>query len=48
MNENALKIVKILNNAGHQALFAGGFVRDMILDIPSNDIDIATKGKYVK
>jgi len=42
MNENALKVIQILNGAGHQALFAGGCVRDLILGIPSNDIDVAT------
>ncbi len=42
MDENALSIVKVLTSAGYQALYAGGYVRDFLLGIPSNDIDIAT------
>ena len=36
------KVLEKLNNAGYQAYFVGGFVRDYILDIESNDIDITT------
>jgi poly(A) polymerase len=43
--QNAVKIVKILNKAGYTALFAGGFVRDKILKRKTNDIDIATDAK---
>ncbi|MBN2541095.1 MAG: CCA tRNA nucleotidyltransferase [Bacilli bacterium] len=35
-------IVKTLLDAGHQAFFVGGFVRDTILDIEAGDIDITT------
>ncbi|MBS0622721.1 MAG: CCA tRNA nucleotidyltransferase [Verrucomicrobia bacterium] len=35
-------IVERLVNAGHTAYFAGGFVRDYLLRLPSSDIDIAT------
>ncbi len=35
-------IVRTLNNKGYQAYFAGGWVRDFLLDLPSDDIDIAT------
>ncbi len=38
----ALWVVRTLREAGHQALFAGGCVRDMLLDRPSNDYDVAT------
>lgn len=38
----ATRIVTTLQNAGHIAYFAGGFVRDMLLKHPSDDIDIAT------
>ena len=36
------KIVKTLNDAGHTAYFAGGWVRDHLLGHDSDDIDIAT------
>ncbi len=38
----ATAIVKKLVDAGHIALFAGGWVRDFLLKHPSDDIDIAT------
>lgn len=38
----AAKICQKLQDAGHQAVFAGGCVRDMLLDIAPHDIDIAT------
>ncbi|MDN3505640.1 MAG: CCA tRNA nucleotidyltransferase [Simkaniaceae bacterium] len=42
MQEIATKIVKTLQEAGHIAYFAGGFVRDLIMKHESDDIDIAT------
>lgn len=39
---SALKIISILKNSGFDAVIAGGWVRDSILNIESNDIDIAT------
>lgn len=42
IHENALKIIKRLNEAGYTAYFAGGWVRDFIMNHPSDDIDIAT------
>ena len=42
IEDAALKIVRRLREAGHQALFAGGSVRDMLLGIPPTDIDVAT------
>lgn len=38
----ATSICKLLQDSGFQAVFAGGYVRDSILGIKSNDIDIAT------
>lgn len=38
----AKEIVSELHAKGHIAYFAGGFVRDRLLGIPSSDIDIAT------
>ncbi len=38
----ATSIVKKLKTAGHIAYFAGGWVRDLCLQKPSDDIDIAT------
>lgn len=40
--EGAKKIVERLNKAGYIAYFAGGWVRDYLLNHPSDDIDIAT------
>ncbi len=36
------KILKKLNDAGFEAYFVGGFVRDLILNLKPNDIDITT------
>lgn len=41
-NIHALSIVKTLNKNGFIAYFAGGYVRDLLLNHPSDDIDIAT------
>lgn len=38
----AVQIVRILQQAGHVAYFAGGWVRDFLVGHPSADIDIAT------
>lgn len=38
----ATRIVDKLQKAGHTAYFAGGWVRDFLLQLPSDDIDIAT------
>ena len=42
MKNKAIKILKILKSHNHQAVFAGGYVRDMIMGFESHDIDIAT------
>jgi len=38
----AKELCRTLHDAGHVAYFAGGYVRDLLLGIPSQDIDIAT------
>lgn len=38
----AIEIIKKLTKAGYTAYFAGGWVRDYVMDHPSSDIDIAT------
>lgn len=42
MKEQALQIIKILTQAGHVALLAGGCVRDMLLGRDPKDYDVAT------
>jgi poly(A) polymerase len=41
----ALKICEHLRRAGHQALLVGGCVRDMLLDRPPLDYDVATDAR---
>lgn len=38
----ALGVVRALTSAGHQAFFAGGCVRDLLLGIEPKDFDVAT------
>ncbi len=38
----AEKIVKVLRDSGHEAYFAGGCVRDMVMKVEPDDYDIAT------
>jgi tRNA nucleotidyltransferase/poly(A) polymerase len=45
MKEQALKIIKKLREHGYEALYAGGYVRDMLLGVESADIDIATNAR---
>jgi len=42
MRNSAVKIVKTLQDAGYQAVFAGGCVRDQLLGTAPHDYDIAT------
>lgn len=42
MQQTALTLVKILQDAGFQAYFAGGCVRDMLMEIEPQDYDVAT------
>ena len=45
MLEDSLKILERINQAGYSAYLVGGFVRDYLLGIESNDIDICTNAK---
>src|SRR5882757_9479420 len=38
----AVEIVRVLRGAGHQAYFAGGCVRDLLLGVEAKDFDVAT------
>ena len=40
--EAGIEVLKIIQLNGYEAFFVGGFVRDFILGIESNDIDITT------
>lgn len=40
--ETAKKILQRLRNAGYQAYFVGGCVRDLVMNIPIHEVDIAT------
>lgn len=42
MIQTATNIVQRLRLAGHNALFAGGCVRDMVMGVTPHDVDIAT------
>ena len=39
------KILQKLNDSGYEAFFVGGYVRDQILGIKSDDIDITTNAR---
>lgn len=43
--DQARKICQRLQESGHQAYFAGGAVRDLLLNRPVHDVDIATSAK---
>jgi len=45
LREGAVEIVRTLARAGHQAVFAGGCVRDRLLGIEPVDYDIATSAR---
>ncbi|MFM8765200.1 MAG: CCA tRNA nucleotidyltransferase, partial [Spartobacteria bacterium] len=45
MEATATRLVERLRAAGHEAFFAGGCVRDMLLGQEAHDIDIATSAK---
>ena len=44
----ALWVLQTLRKAKHQAVFAGGCVRDRLLDIPCTDYDVATDARPKK
>jgi len=41
----AERVVRALRNAGYEAYFAGGCVRDMVMDMDPHDYDIATNAE---
>ncbi|MCD6392697.1 MAG: CCA tRNA nucleotidyltransferase, partial [Planctomycetes bacterium] len=43
--EPAIKVIRRLHKAGHEALLAGGCVRDMILNRAAKDYDVATDAR---
>jgi uncharacterized domain HDIG len=45
MLNQALQIVRTLKDHGFEAMFCGGYVRDMLLKKENDDIDIATSAK---
>ena len=45
MLESAIKVLNKLNSNNYKAYIVGGFVRDYLLGIESNDIDITTNAK---
>ena len=40
--QKAIPVLKKLENAGYEAYFVGGSVRDILLNQPIHDVDIAT------
>lgn len=45
MKSSSIEIIEILKKAGHEAFWAGGCVRDMLLGIEPKDFDIVTSAK---
>ena len=45
MKTTSIQIIEILRDAGHEAYWAGGCVRDMLLGIEPKDFDIVTSAK---
>jgi len=45
MKPTSIQIIEILRKAGHEAYWAGGCVRDMLLGIEPKDFDIVTSAK---
>lgn len=46
--DNALEILKILNDHNYDAFIVGGYVRDYLLNIESNDIDLTSNATVVE
>ena len=42
MLNTTLKILETIINNGYEAYIVGGFVRDYLMNIKSNDVDITT------
>ncbi len=45
MLDTALKVLNIIEDNSYEAYIVGGFVRDYIMDIKSNDVDITTNAR---
>ena len=45
MKPTSIEIIKLLKKAGHEAYWAGGCVRDMLLGIRPKDFDVVTSAK---
>ena len=45
MYNSAIKVLKMLEEHGFKAYIVGGFVRDLIINRKSSDIDICTNAK---
>ena len=45
MLDTALKVLNIIEDNSYEAYIVGGFVRDYIMGIKSNDVDITTNAK---
>ncbi len=45
LRDNATLVISQLREAGHEAYFVGGCVRDMVLGVEPHDYDIATSAK---
>jgi poly(A) polymerase len=45
MKPTSIEIIKILKKAGHEAYWAGGCVRDILLGVKPKDFDIVTSAK---
>lgn len=43
--ESSRQVIRLLEQAGYEAVFVGGAVRDYVLGKPATDIDIATSAK---
>lgn len=43
--ESSREVIRLLEQAGYEAVFVGGAVRDYVLGKPAKDIDIATSAK---
>ncbi|MDH5596902.1 MAG: CCA tRNA nucleotidyltransferase, partial [Candidatus Peregrinibacteria bacterium] len=45
MENTAIKIIETFQKAGHEAYFAGGSVRDLLMEKDPSDYDIATSAE---
>ena len=42
ISNNAIRVVRVLQNAGYDAFIVGGAVRDLLLGLKPKDFDVAT------